>query len=115
MVNDRHQERCCPENLRACKPREVRKYATRALGCASGKLGVEHFVNLSQARVGGVRVALASDAGERQDDDATSRPTSKNAGEQPTARGMRDSSWRAGSVDNFEAVFFDDGVGEHFF
>ena len=86
----------------------------RELGCACGKLSVEHLVDLLQVRIGCVPAHL--------------HPSPRKPGEEKAShqeqcpeniatemRGCSNSTLRAVSFHDFEAIFLDDRVGEHFF
>jgi hypothetical protein len=90
---------------------QVKRYA--CFRGASGKLSIEHLVNLPQARIGSMAVLLAP-CGRQQGENAKYEEAGEGWKEMP-GKDACVFHQGASSVHNLEAVFFDDRVCEHFF
>jgi len=90
---------------------QIKGYAR--LAGTGGKLGVQHLVDLPQARVGSVPALLAS-CKRQHGENAKKKKASEERGWTVYKTG-KFSHEIGGSVHDLKAAFFDDRVGEHFF
>ena len=80
---------------------------------AHRELGIQHLVDLPQARVGGVTAPLASRGGQYGDDANQKKASKETVG--AWRKDAHSTHERGRLVHDFKAVFFDNRIGEHFF